>query len=60
MHYLINEIERTSVSNLWLENFLDIFITIENECDLYQVEMLDFFERMKHACAHKNINIMWA
>jgi hypothetical protein len=39
---------------------LDIFVKIENECDLYQVEMLEFFERMKHACAHKNINKMWA
>lgn len=54
------EIERTSASNLWLEKMLDIFVTIENECDLYQVEMLEFVERMKHACAHKNINKMWA
>lgn len=60
MHYLINEIEMTSVSNLWFKKFLDIFVTIENEFDLYQVEMLEFFERMKHACAHKNINKMWA
>jgi hypothetical protein len=59
-HYPINEIERTSASNLWLEKLLDIFVTIENECDLYQVEMVEFVERMKHACAHKNINKMWA
>lgn len=60
MHYPINEIERTSAFNLWLEKLLDIFVTIENECDLYQVEMPEFVEKMKHACAHKNINKMWA
>lgn len=44
IHYPINEIEKTSVSNLWLENLLDIFVTIENECVLYQAKCVNFLK----------------